>query len=150
MRVSSWNVSALRSAYEKGFSEEFKRIDADLICLQEIRVSSVALPLDLAALGYQAYPNPSRRRGFHGTAVMARLRPLRVSRSLGHSRFDSEGRFMRLDFPDFVLINVYMPHGGRGQERHGVQARGLRRPTGVSQRAVKRERHPSRRLQRGP
>ncbi len=121
MRVISWNVCGLRSAYEKGFSDELKRIDADLICLQEIRASGVALPLDLAALGYQAYPNPSRRRGFHGTAVMARLRPLRVSRSLGHPRFDSEGRFMMWDFPDFVLINVYMPHGGRGKRDMGYK-----------------------------
>jgi exodeoxyribonuclease-3 len=116
MRIISWNVCGLKSVYAKGFAKELRKYEADIICLQETRTTKIEIPLEFALSGYKAYVNSSWRKGFHGTAVLTKLKPLKVTKKIGHSRFDSEGRILRLDFYKFILINVYMPHGGRAKE----------------------------------
>jgi len=116
MKIISWNICGLRSVCTKGFTKEFQKYKADIICLQETRTSKIILPLEFVFSGYKAYSNPSSRKGFHGTAVVTRVKPSKITKTVGYSRFDSEGRFLRLDFPQFVLINLYMPHGGRNKE----------------------------------
>ena len=113
MRIISWNVCGFKSVCEKGLSklEDYK---PDIICLQEIKTEKANIPLKFLLSGYKLYINPAR---FHGTAVLTKLSSLKVIKKIGHPKFDSEGRFLRLDFPKFTLINVYMPHGGRNKER---------------------------------
>lgn len=106
----------MKSAYAKGFVKELQKYKADIICFQETRATKIELPLEFALSGYKAYVNSSWRKGFHSTAVLTTLKPLKVTRTIGYPRFDSEGRILRLDFHKFILINVYMPHSGRAKE----------------------------------
>lgn len=114
MKILSWNVCGFRSICKKGYFFRLKAYKPDVICLQEIKTEKVNLPLELLLLGYNFYANPAR---FHGTLILTKLKPKRVLKKIGYQKFDSEGRFLRLDFPNFILINVYMPHGGRFKER---------------------------------
>ncbi len=77
-------------------------------------MKGVNFPLEFLLSGYELYINPAR---FHGTAILTKIHPLKVTKEIGHKKFDSEGRFIRLDFDNFILINTYMPHGGRFKER---------------------------------
>jgi len=86
IRILTWNVCGWRSILRKGFVRQVLRFSPDIICLQEIRTHRMEIPLQLVLLGYDVFANYSARRGFHGTAVITRLRPLSVMRSLGHKK----------------------------------------------------------------
>lgn len=116
IRILTWNVCGWRSILRKGFVQHVLKFSPDIICLQEIKTQKMETPLQLVLLGYNSFANYSTRRGLHGTAIITKLKPLSIVKSLGHRRFDSEGRFLRLDFEKITLINVYMPHGGRNKE----------------------------------
>ena len=121
MKIVSWNVNGLRSVYKKK-ALDFSKIGADILCLQEIKAHKDQLAAQLInPPGFFSIFNPAQRRGYSGTAVYSRRKPLRVKRKMGSERFDNEGRFLRLDFPEFILINLYMPHGGRQKEKLGYK-----------------------------
>ncbi len=122
MKIISWNVNGLRSVYKKGFLGWLAKSDADIVCLQEIKAHEEKLPFDLTTLtGYHTYFNSAKRSGYSGVAVYSRREPLDVKRALGLERFDSEGRMLRLEYKDFILLNLYLPHGGRGKENLGYK-----------------------------
>lgn len=122
MKILSWNVNGLRAAYKKGFLDWFRRIDGDIICLQEVRAKKEELPPDLVnPKGYLSFFNPAKKPGYSGTAVFVKKEPLKIESRIGLRRFDDEGRFLRLDYSDFVLINLYLPHGGRQKENLGYK-----------------------------
>ena len=117
MRIISWNVNGLRTVYKKGFAEWLNSANADIICLQEIKIQEEQLPSDLPqSKNYCSYFNFAAKKGYSGVSVFAKAKPLKVVKKLGLERFDSEGRFLRLEYPGFILINLYMPHGGRQKE----------------------------------
>ncbi len=114
MKIISWNVNGLRSVHRKGFLEWFKKENADIVCLQEIKIQEDQIPEELASIkGYELYCNTGARKGYAGVAVYAKVKPRKVSTTLGMERFDREGRFLRLDYDDFILIALYMPQGAR-------------------------------------
>ncbi len=83
-----------------------------MVCLQETKASAEQLPPELASPeGYSAVFSSAERKGYSGTAVFTRTEPLAVRTGLGDGRFDGEGRSIFLDFPDFTLVNVYVPNG---------------------------------------
>jgi len=112
MRILTWNICGWRSVCAKGFANQIAALDPDMICLQECRSSKIELPISIAPT-YKVFLNPDR---FRGTAVLSKVAPRAVHKKLGHARFDSEGRFLRLDFPHFILLNVHIPHGGRQKQ----------------------------------
>ena len=114
MRIISWNVCGFSSICKKGKLFELKRYKPDISCLQEIKSTKPNIPLEFLISGYKPFVNPAK---FHGTIILTKPKPIKVTKKIGHQKFDSEGRFLRLDFPNFTLINVYMPHGGRFKER---------------------------------
>lgn len=117
MKIISWNVNGLRSVYKKGFAEWLNSANADIICLQEIKIQEEQLPSDLPQnKNYCSYFNFAAKKGYSGVAVFVKAKPLKVENKLGLKRFDSEGRFLRLEYPGFILVNLYMPHGGRQKE----------------------------------
>ncbi len=118
MKIISWNVNGLRSVWKKGFFEWLKRVDAEIVGLQEIKISSsTQLPFDfLAFSNYFSFLNPAKRKGYAGVAIFAKEKPLGVETKIGFKRFDDEGRFLKLSYPQFSLINLYLPHGGRQKE----------------------------------
>jgi exodeoxyribonuclease-3 len=117
MRIISWNVNGLRANCKKGFLNWFKESKADIICLQEVRAFESQLPTEIIRpRGYFVSFNPALKPGYSGTAIFSKNKPLQVIDKIGFKKFDQEGRFLRFDFPNFILINLYIPHGGRQKE----------------------------------
>ena len=103
MKLVSWNVNGLRAVLGKGFLDYFKAVNADIFCLQEIKLSEGQLDLPLE--GYQCYYNYAEKKGYSGTAVFTKVKPLSVTYGT-----DNEGRVITLEFADFYVVNVYTPN----------------------------------------
>ena len=108
MRFVSWNVNGLRACEGKGFSEVFKQLDADFFCLQETKMQ--AGQLDLAYDGYESFWNYADKKGYSGTAIFTRHKPLAVTYGIGIDLHDHEGRVITLEMDKFFLITVYVPN----------------------------------------
>lgn len=108
MKLISWNVNGLRACAGKGFGESFKALDADVVCLQETKMQ--AGQLDLEFDGYESYWNYADKKGYSGTAIYTRIKPLSVSNDIGIDEHDHEGRVITMEFDDFYLACVYVPN----------------------------------------
>lgn len=108
MKLISWNVNGLRACAGKGFMESFKTLDADVVCLQETKMQ--AGQLDLEFDGYESYWNYADKKGYSGTAIYTRIKPLSVSNDIGIDEHDHEGRVITMEFDDFYLVCVYVPN----------------------------------------
>ena len=115
MKFVSWNVNGLRACEGKGFSEAFRALDADFFCLQETKMQEGQL--DLAFEGYDSYWNYADKKGYSGTAIFTRLKPLSVSYGIGIDMHDHEGRVITLEMPEFYLVCVYVPNAQDGLKR---------------------------------
>ncbi|MBQ2525746.1 MAG: exodeoxyribonuclease III [Bacteroidales bacterium] len=115
MKFVSWNVNGLRACEGKGFSEAFRALDADFFCLQETKVQ--AGQVDLEFPGYRSYWNYADKKGYSGTAIFTRLKPLSVSYGIGIDMHDHEGRVITLEMPEFYLVCVYVPNAQDGLKR---------------------------------
>ncbi|MCQ2292413.1 MAG: exodeoxyribonuclease III [Bacteroidaceae bacterium] len=115
MKLISWNVNGLRACVQKGFAEAFATLDADVFCLQETKMQ--AGQLDLQFPGYESYWNYAEKKGYSGTAVYTRVKPLSVSYGLGIEEHDHEGRVITLEFEEFFLVCVYTPNSQDGLRR---------------------------------
>ena len=115
MKLISWNVNGLRACEGKGFSEIFKNLDADFFCLQETKMQEGQL--DLQFDGYNSYWNYADKKGYSGTAIFTRHKPLNVSYGLGIDKHDHEGRVITLEMDDFFLVTVYTPNFQDGLKR---------------------------------
>lgn len=117
MKIISWNVNGLRAIYKKGFLKWLAKIQADIICCQEIRAQPEQLPSKLInPLNYYSYLNPALKKGYSGLMVYTMEKPIKVDYKLGFKRFDQEGRVIKLEYPSFILINLYLPQGGRQKQ----------------------------------
>lgn len=108
LKFISWNVNGLRACSDKGFADAFNRLDADFFSLQETKMQEGQL--DLQFDGYQSYWNYAEKKGYSGTAVFTRLRPLAVTYGLGIDEHDHEGRVITLEMDSFYLVTVYTPN----------------------------------------
>ena len=111
----SWNVNGLRAVAGKGFADIFVELDADFFCVQETKLQ--AGQIDLEFLGYKSYWDYAEKKGYSGTAVWAKHEPLGVSYGLGVDEHDHEGRTVTLEYPDFYLVNTYVPNSQDGLRR---------------------------------
>lgn len=109
MKLISWNVNGLRACLGKGFPEFVSKELPDLLALQEVKMEEGQAELPLPP-GYHVYWNSAERKGYSGTAVLARTEPLSVSRGMGVERHDHEGRILTLEYPDFWFVCVYTPN----------------------------------------
>lgn len=118
MKIISWNVNGLRAVYKRDFLDWLESVNADIVCLQEIKLQKDNLLDDLANIkNYYSYFNFAEKKGYSGVAVYSKQKPLKAEYKLGIKRFDSEGRIIKLEFSRFILINIYIPHGGRQKEK---------------------------------
>ena len=108
MKLISWNVNGLRACAGKGFGESFKALDADVVCLQESKMQ--AGQLDLEFDGYESYWNYADKKGYSGTAIYTRIKPLSVSNDIGIDEHDHEGRVITLEYDAFYLVTCYTPN----------------------------------------
>lgn len=115
MKFISWNVNGLRACIQKGFLEQFQRLDADFFCLQETKLSAGQLKLDLP--GYEQYWCYAEKKGYSGTAIFTKHSPLSVSYGIGREDLDNEGRVITLEYKEFYLVTCYTPNAQRGLTR---------------------------------
>ncbi|MDP4179893.1 MAG: exodeoxyribonuclease III [Bacillota bacterium] len=115
VKMISWNVNGLRACAEKGFIEFFKKVDADIFCVQESKLQEGQIELDLE--GYYQYWSYAAKKGYSGTAVFTKVRPLSVVNGIGIEEHDNEGRTITLEFSRFYLVDVYTPNAKRALER---------------------------------
>lgn len=115
MKLVSWNVNGIRAALKKGFMDFFNDIDADVFCLQEIKLSEGQLDLELD--GYYQYWNYAEKKGYSGTAVFTKEEPLHVSYGIDIDEHDHEGRVITCEYEDFFLVTCYTPNSQRGLTR---------------------------------
>lgn len=108
MKLVSWNVNGLRAIMGKGFAEVFDAMNADVFCVQEIKLQEDQL--DLAFDGYTSYYSYAERKGYSGTATFSRSKALGEQHAIGVERHDHEGRVVVLEYENFYLINVYTPN----------------------------------------
>lgn len=121
MKIISWNVNGLRSVHRKGFLDWFEKENADIICLQEIKIDKNLLFQLASRKGYYLYANTALKKGYSGVLVYTKQKPLSVVTKIGIDRFDSEGRMLELKYSNLILVNLYLPHGGRSKENLGYK-----------------------------
>ena len=108
MKFISWNVNGLRACVTKGFLDFFKEVDADIFCLQETKLQEGQIDLNLE--GYYDYWNYAQKKGYSGTAIFTKQKPLSVNYGINIEEHDNEGRVITLEFEDFYFVTVYTPN----------------------------------------
>ena len=115
MKFISWNVNGLRACVGKEFEQQFKDLDADFFCLQETKMQ--AGQLDISFLRYESYWNYADKKGYSGTAIFTKHKPLSVTYGINIDEHDHEGRVITLEMDDFYLVTVYTPNSQDGLRR---------------------------------
>ena len=108
MKFISWNVNGLRACVGKNFKESFEQLDADFFCLQETKIQEGQL--SIAFDGYESYWNYAEKKGYSGTAIFTKHKPMSVALGIGIEEHDKEGRVITLEYPNFYLVTVYTPN----------------------------------------
>ena len=111
MKLISWNVNGLRAAVTKGFMDSFNELDADIFCLQETKLQPHQIELELP--GYEQFWNSAVKKGYSGTAVFTRVKPISVTNGIGIEEHDQEGRVITAEYDNFYLVCCYTPNSQR-------------------------------------
>ncbi len=115
MKLISWNVNGIRACLNKGFEEFFNQIDADIFCIQETKCQPEQVELEFK--NYTSYWNSAEKKGYSGTAIFTKKKPIKVTYGIGIEEHDKEGRIITLEFENFYLVNNYTPNSKRELER---------------------------------
>ncbi|MFC5448841.1 exodeoxyribonuclease III [Paenibacillus aestuarii] len=115
MKLVSWNVNGLRACVNKGFNDYFAQMDADMFCLQETKLQDGQITMEIDST-YEQYWNYAEKKGYSGTAVFTRIKPLTVRYGLEEDH-EPEGRIITLEFDKFYLVTVYTPNAKRDLSR---------------------------------
>ena len=119
MKLISWNVNGLRAVINKGFENFFNEIDEDIFCIQETKMQKDQIDDNMKRIfeGYYSYWNSAIKKGYSGTAVFSKTKPINVTYGIGIEEHDKEGRVITLEYEDFYLVNCYTPNSKRELER---------------------------------
>jgi exodeoxyribonuclease-3 len=113
MKIVSFNVNGIRAILKKDFLADVHRLNADVICLQETKAQDDQVAEALAVVeGYHIYSNSAERKGYSGTAILTKEKPLSISYDMGIEEHDKEGRVIAAEYNDFFLVTVYTPNSG--------------------------------------
>ena len=115
MKIISWNVAGFRACLKKGFANFFEEENADIVCLQEVKAEKEQY--DFSPSGYYEYLFPAKRKGYSGTLIYTKIKPISVKYGIGEVEYDEEGRNITLEFNNFYLVNCYVPNVKRNLER---------------------------------
>ena len=114
MKLISWNVNGLRACMQKGFLDFFKEINADFFCIQETKMQKGQLDLNIE--GYNYYMSSAIKKGYSGTLIYAKEKPINIIYGI-NEKYNDEGRVITLEYPTFYLINAYVPNAQDGLKR---------------------------------
>lgn len=118
LKLLSWNVNGIRAVLKKGFLEWFKKENPDILCIQETKAWEEQLPDELINVpGYHSYFCQGVKKGYSGTAIYTKEKPIKVERGFGIEKYDNEGRILIAEYKEFTLINIYYPNGKQSKER---------------------------------
>ncbi|MDY7018574.1 MAG: exodeoxyribonuclease III [Chloroflexota bacterium] len=118
MRILSWNVNGIRAVERRGFLEWLYRELPDILCVQETKAQPEQLSQELSQpRGYYTYWNYPEKKGYSGVANFTREKAVNIHYDLASEGFDVEGRIITVEYPSFVLLNVYFPNGKKDEER---------------------------------
>lgn len=115
MKIVSWNVNGLRAVLNKGFLNFFNEVDCDIFCVQETKMQREQATFDFP--GYYEYWNSAEKKGYSGTLILTKQKPISASYGIGIEEHDKEGRIITLEFKEFYMVNCYTPNSKRGLER---------------------------------
>lgn len=115
MKLISWNVNGIRACVNKGFEDFFNAIDADVFCIQETKCQPDQIDLNFE--GYYSFWNSAEKKGYSGTAIFTKIKPLNITFGIGIEEHDKEGRVITLEFENFYMVNIYTPNSKRELER---------------------------------
>ena len=115
MKIVSWNVNGLRACINKGFIEFFKEKDADIFCIQETKMQEGQAEIKLE--GYHQYWNSADKKGYSGTAIFTKQKPINVNYDIKIEEHSHEGRVITMEMENFYLVNCYTPNAQRGLAR---------------------------------
>ena len=115
MKLVSWNVNGIRAVLKKGFEDFFKNVNADIFCIQETKCQEGQVELEFE--GYTSYWNSAEKRGYSGTAIFTKKKPINVKYGIGIEEHDKEGRVITLEFENFYMVDIYTPNSKRELER---------------------------------
>ena len=114
VRIISWNVNGIRASVKKGFYETFKNLNPDILCIQETKAQDdIVVSIAEELSGYELYVTSAVKKGYSGTAIFTKHKPISHSYGIGIEEHDQEGRVITLEFPSFYLINAYVPNSGQ-------------------------------------
>jgi len=126
VKVISYNVNGIRSALDKGFDTWLEQSGADVVCLQETKAQPEQIPqFYFQQAGYSCYWYSAQKKGYSGVAILTRQQPDHVEYGMGISKYDDEGRLIRVDYGDVSVISVYHPSGSSGDERQAFKMQWL-------------------------
>ena len=111
MKIITWNVNGLRAVYKKGFEDFFNEIDADIFCIQETKMQDGQMEIELN--GYYNFLNSAQKKGYSGTAIFTKAKPINIIYGIGKEEHDKEGRVITLEYEKFFMVNVYTPNSQR-------------------------------------
>ena len=119
MKLVSWNVNGLRAVINKGFANFFNEVDADIFCIQETKMQEDQIDDNMREIfkEYNSYWNSAEKKGYSGTAIFTKQKPLNVTYGMGIEEHDKEGRIITLEFDKFYMVDCYTPNAKRGLER---------------------------------
>ncbi len=118
MKIISWNINGIRAIVKKDFFEDILKLNPDVLCLQETKAQVGEVEEALSTMDkYYKYYNSADRKGYSGTAILSKSKPLSITEDMGIPEHDAEGRVLCTEFEHFYLVNVYVPNSGQQLER---------------------------------
>ena len=138
MRVITLNVNGIRASAKKGLFQWLQKMQADVVCLQEVRAHKSITEHELYQPdGYHVHYCDAERKGYSGVAIYSRLEPKKITRGLGWEHADKEGRYIQADFEGLSVASIYLPSGGSGDERQQIKFDFLKRYKKILNKQIK-------------
>jgi exodeoxyribonuclease-3 len=122
MKIISWNVNGIRAVVQKNFFSDFESMSPDILCLQETKAQDDQVAAALSSLeGYYIYSNSAEKKGYSGTTIISKTKPLTISKGIGIEEHDNEGRVLCAEYDSFFLVTAYVPNSGSELKRLGYR-----------------------------
>ncbi len=118
MKIISWNVNGIRAIMNKDFDKSTQEMEWDILCIQETKAQNSDVEKVISSLGeFYYYCNSAEKKGYSGTAIISKIEPINVEYDMGVKEHDTEGRIICAEYPNYYLVNVYVPNSGQGLKR---------------------------------